>query len=98
MPKTIDELQSPRRAALIIRRRVFTALVGISIVTLVIGLFPGMGAFLRIHLSLDLMLVGFVMYLLSEKYRKVLLDDTSAHQADEIEDPDELDFLKAEHF
>ena len=96
MPKTPDEIVGPRLSMIVLRRRIFTTLVAVALGTLLLGLIPGLRDFLKIHLSIDLMLVGFVMYLLGEKYRKTLTEPRHAiGLAPALEEPE---YLKAGHF
>lgn len=104
MPKSQDELDDPHHRVKVRRRRIFTLLVGLAAGTLLLGLIPGLRDFLRIHLAFDLMLGGYVMYLIQEKYRhsyylpkRAIGTEEQPEQVEEFFDV-EPELQKAQHF
>lgn len=70
MPKTPDEAEAPRKRAVARRRHIFVGLLGGSGASLVLGLIPSLHALLILHLCFDLVLAGFVLFLLQLKQRR----------------------------
>jgi hypothetical protein len=67
LPSHPDDLLAPRERNLRRRRHLFSALVAGAAGTLVLGLVPGMSDFLKLHLILDLVLAGYIRFLLKVK-------------------------------
>lgn len=71
MPVGPEQLLLSRRQMLIRRRRVFSGLVVTAGATLVFGLIPGARGLLKIHLAVDLILFGYIIFLIQAKQRRV---------------------------
>lgn len=96
MPKTPDELQAPRKRTKRRRRRLFTALVLSAAVTLLLGILPPLREALTIHAAVDLILIGYVLYLVQAKHREA--DFYQARRLHREPAQEEPELAKAEHF
>lgn len=64
VPKDLPQAPRRRRNRVIRRRRqMFVRLLIAAVGTLVIGLIPGLGSLLWVHLAIDATIVGYVLYL-----------------------------------
>lgn len=66
-PTTAEDLELARASRILRRRRIFTFLVGSAAMTLVVGLLPGARWILTLHLIVDLILAGYVAFLVKNK-------------------------------
>jgi hypothetical protein len=96
MPKTPDELKAPRKRMKRRRRRLFTALVLSAGLTLTLGLIPPLRELLKVHAAVDLILIGYVMYLVQAKHREAGFYQARRLHGDPAHEEPEL--AKAEHF
>lgn len=93
MPRTPEDGELPRKRALMRRRRMFAALLAGSLVTLVLGIFPGLHGLLKLHVALDCTLAGYVLYLVQTKPQRAEGKPARPQVLDE-----EREYLRAGHF
>lgn len=98
MPLDPQDRDRARREAIARRRKTFVALLWLAGATLLLGMFPAFRFLLTVHLLADLMLAGFVAYLVWD--RRTLRESSyrPRHSANHQESEEEFELLRASQF
>lgn len=91
VPPKAEDIERTKELTLARRRKVFTALAGAAIATLLLGMFPALRGLLKLHLAVDLILAGYVVLLLQMKQR-------APTRRQVTEERPERSFAQAGHF
>lgn len=89
VPKSSADAEAPVRRAILRRRRLFVGLLIAAGSSLLVGLLPGQGHLLLLHLAFDSMIAGYVIHLLQVKQRKPAKRSLNSGSAPSWESQDE---------
>ena len=94
-PEAIEE---PKRRATRRRRKIFMVLLAAAALTLVMGLIPDLRWLLRLHIALDFLIVGYVLFLIQARQQRERYVPRHAPAVETEPTLEEDRFLKAGQF
>ena len=99
MPRDPHEEVMTRKATIARRRKAFIALLGIAGASLLLGLLPPLRFMLGLHLVADVVLAGFVGYLIWSRQSDEHAEYVPRHGSLSVESDDEdFEYLQASQF
>ncbi len=97
-PAGPETAEDPKRRATRRRRRMFSGLLVAALLTLGLGLIPDLRWLLRLHLALDFLIVGYVLFLVQARQQRDRYTPRHAPLVDSQPILEEDRFLKAGQF
>lgn len=97
MPRTPEELEAPRRRSIRRRRKIFLSLVVGAAFSFALGWLPDLGWLLRLHIAIDFVLAGYVLFLIQARQQRERYVPRHARPSlpDETQEPVEETYLHA---